>query len=131
MADSGCELLQLPYEKIVKRWNDFAAHHGFAAIRPKLVNKKRYKKLCERWAEWQQHADGDGFRTLDDLLGMIKDSPFLRGKSWFDFWWLLAGDKNGNDNWQKVLGGNYRGEDGDKVQQKQEYGGPWPTEAKT
>ena len=100
------------YTAIAMSWNAVAADQGFSRIRVNHVSNSRRRKLKRRWLEWDKASEGKGPQAVfDTVLAAIAKSPFLRDKAWFDFWWLLAGDRHGNDNWLKVVEGKYRMED--------------------
>lgn len=107
-----------PYREIVKAWNERATSLGLAAIRGLSDGRKR--KLAARWKEWP-----DGLETFAALLTAIGESAFLRGqggKEWrATFDWLVKND----ENWQKVLEGQYDGKGEEAIPRPPTRFGPY------
>ena len=83
---------------VISRWNDLAREYGLAPIIDINRNSLREKNLKARSAD--KNFD------LDLLIDMIKNSPFLLGKTkhcFFVFFdWIIK-----PSNYQKIIEGNY------------------------
>lgn len=95
----------IPYPEIEAAWNaqrgDLPSLQGLSETRRAKI-KSRWAKIKSRWAEF----GGDPMATYKALLGKIRASRFLQGKTgkWrAKFDWLFENDTN----WRKVLEGQY------------------------
>ena len=102
------------------RWNEFAPEYGLASVN--RMSDKRKSKIAAR-----HRTDGFDF---DQILDIIPKCPLLlgdTGRGWkVSFDWIFIND----DNWTKIIEGNYIPGDGAAANLDPKSGQPYVKQAK-